>query len=76
MRHPLSTTAASGGLCDPVKRAVAVSGVDGFVVENAFMQAVPQDLEPTIPERPERGVMSLATGSLGVIELRVPTPIV
>src|SRR6266511_6176287 len=68
MRHPLSTT-VSGGLAEC---AVAVGDVGGLVVEHALAKAVPQHLQPAVAERSEGGVVGLAAGALGVVELPGP----
>src|SRR6266508_5636494 len=72
MRHPLSTTPRSRGLRRTSEGPVAVGHVEGLVVRDAPVQAVPQDLEPAVPEGPERGVVALAPGPLGVVELPGP----
>jgi len=56
VRHPLSTT-VSGGLAEG---ALAVGDVDGLVVADARAQAVPQDLQPAVAQRPEGGLVGLA----------------
>src|SRR6266536_5779613 len=68
MRHPLSTT-VSGGLAEC---AVAVGDMGGLVVEHALAKAVPQHLQPAVAERSERGMVGLAAGALGVVELPGP----
>jgi Phage integrase family len=70
VRHPLATF-GSGGLAEG---AVAVGGVGGFVVELAAHQAVPQDFQPAVAQGSEGGVVGLAAGALGVIELPGPSP--
>jgi hypothetical protein len=47
--------------------------VDSFVVADALAKAVPEHLEPPVPQGPEGGVVGLAAGSLGVVELPGPT---
>src|SRR6266516_7715713 len=68
MRHPSSTTGSGGS----AEGAVAVGDMGGLVVEHAVVQAVPQDLQPAVAERPEGGVVGLAAGALGVVELPGP----
>jgi hypothetical protein len=63
MRHPLSTPGRSGGVWEWLQGAVAVGGVDGFVVEGAVAQAVPETLEPAVAECAQGGVVGLAGGA-------------
>ena len=72
MSHPLSTTTASGRVSGSPERAVAVGDMDGFVVGDALVKAVPQDLEPPVAERSQRAVMTLAFRPLPVVELPCP----
>src|SRR5450759_1031911 len=68
MSHPLSTPISRGS----VERAVAVGNVDRPVVADPPQQAVPEDLEPAVAERPEGGMVVLALGDLAVVELARP----
>src|SRR5512144_1382335 len=52
--------------------AGAVGDVDGLVVAGAAAQAVPEDLEPAVAEGAQRGVVGLAGGPLGVVEVAGP----
>ncbi len=65
MRHPLST---SGRLLERGCLST-VGGVDGFVIEHAFVQAVPQDFEPPVAQGAQRGVVGCSGGGLGVVEV-------
>ena len=68
VRHPLATL----GLGGVAAGAVAVGDMGGFVVQLAPDEAVPQNLQPAVAERSEGGVVGLAAGALGVVE--VPGP--
>jgi hypothetical protein len=46
--------------------------VDAFVVEDAEAQTVPQDFEPAVAELAQGGVVVVAFGDLGVVELAGP----
>ncbi len=72
VRHPLSTPVCSGGFREWLECAVAVGGVGGFVVEEAVLEAVPEDLEPAVAECAECGVVALTGGALLVVELARP----
>lgn len=72
MRHPLSTPEHSGGLWEWSERVVAVGGVDGFVVEDVLVQAVPEHFEPPVSQRAQRCVVALSRLDLGVVELSGP----
>ena len=50
----------------------AVGGVGGFVVVGALGQAVPEDFEPPVAQASQGGVVSLAGGDLGFVELAGP----
>jgi hypothetical protein len=63
VRHPLST---SGGLHAGV---VAVRCVDGLVVVDVKVQAVPEDFEPAVAELAQCGVVMVAGGDLCVVGL-------
>src|ERR1700743_398373 len=52
--------------------SLAVGGVDGLVVADAFVQAVPEDFEPAVAELAQRGVVIVAGGYLLVGELPRP----
>ena len=45
----------------------AVGEVDGFVVGNLALEAVPEDLQPAVTEGAERGVVVLAAVALPVV---------
>jgi hypothetical protein len=62
---PLETRRLVAGPC-------AVGDVDGFVVGNLALEAVPEDLQPAVAEGPERGVVVLATGALAVVVVLGP----
>src|SRR6266540_4820485 len=68
VRHPLSTMVSG---CS-AEGAVAVGEVGGLVVALPVHQAVPQDLQPAVAKRAQGGVVALAAGALGVVELRRP----
>jgi len=68
MRHRLSTL-RSGGFA---KGAVAVGDMGGLVVADPVAQAVPQDLQSAVAEGAQGGVVSLAAGALGIVELPRP----
>src|SRR3990172_8037903 len=72
VRHPSSTTTGSRGLGRLSEGPVSVGDVDRFVVWDTSVQAVPEDLEPAIPERPERRVVPFAPCALRVVELPSP----
>src|SRR5215467_14184700 len=52
--------------------AVAVGCVGGLVVGHLAGEAVPQDLQPAVPQRAESRVVVLAAGALGVVEVFGP----
>jgi len=64
---------SSCGFNYPSKRPVAVSDMNGFVVDDALAQAMPQDLEPAVAESAKRSVVRLALGAFAVVELPGPT---
>jgi hypothetical protein len=64
MRHPLSTSIRSGSVGEWVECAVAVGDVDGLVVGDAALEAVPEHFEPAVAERAEGGVVAFARGPL------------
>src|SRR5262245_23001409 len=66
MRHPLSTS------CRWFERVGAVGGVGGFVVGDAAVQAVPEDFQPAVAQCAQGGVVVLAGGDLGVVEVAGP----
>src|SRR5690242_2675475 len=66
MRHPLSTSGSESSC------AVAVGRVGGLVVEGAQVQAVPQDFVPAVAEFAQGGMVGVAGGGLGVVELTGP----
>jgi class 3 adenylate cyclase len=68
MRHRLSTTVSS---C-PSEGPVSVGDVDGFVVADVLVEAVPEDLEPPVAEGAQGGVVGFVAGSLFVVELAGP----
>ena len=71
MRHPLSTSGSRGF----GEGAVAVGSVRALVIADAAGQAVPEDLEPTVAQRAESGVVAFPGGNLAVIELPGPAPL-
>src|SRR6184192_540888 len=66
MRHPLSTSRRG---CE---RTASVGCMDVFVVGDAEAQAVPEDFEPAVGEFAQGGVVVVAFGDLGVVELTGP----
>jgi hypothetical protein len=68
VRHPLATL----GLGGFAEGAVAVGDVGGLVVKLPADEAMPQDLQPAVAERSQGGVVGLAAGALGVVELPRP----
>ncbi len=52
-----------------LERPVWVRDVRRLVVVDTGDEAVPEDLEPPVAERPEGGVVVLALGDLPVVEL-------
>src|SRR5262245_54692148 len=50
----------------------AVALMDGFVVEGAFVEQVPEQLEPAVGERAQGLVVGLAVGALAVVEVARP----
>jgi len=60
---------ASGGAFEC---AVPVGVADGFVVVDAAVQAVPQDLKPAVAEFAERSVWRISDRDIGVVELARP----
>src|SRR3989304_5598730 len=72
MRHPLSTPIRSGGVGERLERTFAVRDMGRLVVEDAPLQAVPEDLEPAVAEGAESGVVAFPLRSLLVVELASP----
>ena len=72
MRHPLSTPSGSGSQGHPPERPIAVRYVDGLVVEEALLQAVPEQLEPAVAEGAQSSVVALPLRPLPVVELAGP----
>jgi len=72
MRHPLSTPCGSGSQGHPSERPIAVRYVDGLLVEEALLQAVPEHLEPAVAEGAQGGVVALPLRPLPVVELAGP----
>ena len=68
MRHPLSTPNSGG----EAEGAVSISDMDVLGVQDVLVEAMPEDLEPAIAERSEGGMMGLAQGDLGLVELAGP----
>ncbi len=70
MRHALSTSGRGFERECPG----AVGGVGRFVAEDAEVQAVPEDLEPAVGELAQYGVVGVAGGDLGVVDLLNEVP--
>lgn len=76
MRHRLSTTnSSSSGRCLG-EVAAAVGDVGVLVVEDAFGEAVPEHFELPVAQGAQGSVVSLATLSLGVVELTGPARVI
>jgi len=68
MRHPLTTS----GRRRRLQGLAAVANVNGFVVVDAFGQAVPQGFQPSVGQGAQGRVVALARRDFGVGELARP----